>query len=388
MEVSRPKRFIIASIVTQRLTKEEAFKDLKETKELVDAYGGEVVDFVLQQREVHSKGYYLGTGKVKEIAELIKEQDIDIVVLNGIVKPGQIFDIKKVLRGNNKEIQVWDRVGLILEIFSQHAETTEAKLQIDLAAMEHMGPRIYGMGFVLSRQSGGIGTRGIGETNSELMRRHWRDQKKQTEDKLKKLDEERMRQLQRRNKMGMPTVSIIGYTNAGKTSLYNALTGKEKLVKNALFATLDSSVGKVILPTNKKEILLSDTIGFIRNLPATLIEAFKSTLMESLHADLLLHVIDVTDSDMLRKIETVEKVLFALKVETKPRFYIFNKIDGHTDQNIQEITELYEEYSPHFVSVKNGKGLDTLLLSIESFLAMKKAISHTENKLPEIEPLS
>lgn len=370
--MNEPKRFIVASILPSRLTEEEAFKDLKELKELIDAYGGEVVDYILQKREIHSKGHYLGSGKVQEISQRIKETEADAVILNAIVKPNHLFEMKNQFRKGNPNIEVWDRVQLILQIFSQHAETTEARLQIDLAAMEHMGPRIYGMGFVLSRQSGGIGTRGIGETNTELMKRHWRNQKKKIEDKLKKLREERERQLERRNKMGMKTVSIIGYTNAGKTSLFNLLTGKQKLVQDALFATLDSSVGKIFLPDTQEEVLVSDTIGFIRNLPATLIEAFESTLLESLHADLLLHVIDISDPDMERKIETVEKVLYALKVEDKPRFYVFNKIDQTHDKTIEEIHDHYEEYSPHFISVKNNKGIDTLLQNIERLIVSKK----------------
>ncbi len=371
--MNEPKKIIVASILPSHLTKEEAFKDLKELKELIDAYGGEVVDYILQKREIHSKGHYLGSGKVQEISQRIKETEADAVILNAIVKPNHLFEMKNQFRKGNPDVEVWDRVQLILQIFSQHAETTEARLQIDLAAMEHMGPRIYGMGFVLSRQSGGIGTRGIGETNTELMKRHWRNQKKKVEDKLKKLREERERQLERRNKIGMKTVSIIGYTNAGKTSLFNLLTGKQKLVQDALFATLDSSVGKIFLPQTQKEILISDTIGFIRNLPATLIEAFESTLLESLHADLLIHVIDISDPDMERKIETVEKVLYALKVENKPRFYVFNKIDQAHDKSEEEIHDNYEEYSPHFISVKNNKGIDTLLENIEKFIVSKES---------------
>jgi len=367
-----PKKFIIASILPYKQSEEEAFLDLKELKDLVDAYGGEVIEYVLQKREVHSKGHYLGKGKVEEISELVKTTDADGVILNAIVKSNQLFEMKKIFQESNPKIEVWDRVQLILQIFSKHAQTTEARLQIDLAAMEHMGPRIYGMGFVLSRQTGGIGTRGIGETNTELMKRHWRSQKKKIEEKLNKLKEERERQLERRVKVGIKTVSIIGYTNAGKTSLFNIITGKNKLVENALFATLDSIVGKVYLPSSKEEILLSDTIGFIKNLPASLIEAFRSTLLESLHADLLLHVIDASDSDSIRKIETVEKVLFALQVEKKPRIYVFNKIDSIDDEKIKLFSDEYEEYSPHFISVKNNIGIDILLQDIDNYLHTKK----------------
>lgn len=209
-----------------------------------------------------------------------------------------------------------------MEIFDKHAQSTEAKLQIELAAMRHMGPLIYGMGMILSRQAGGIGGVGIGETNTELMKRHWKHQMKKVEDKIKKHFEDRERQLQRRARNGAQTVSIIGYTNAGKTSLFNVLTGKKNVVQNALFVTLDSSTGKIFLSKTKKEILISDTIGFIRNLPASLIDAFKSTLMESIHADVLLFIIDVSDEDYEQKIEVVEEVLYELHIQNKKRIHV------------------------------------------------------------------
>lgn len=355
--------FIVASIVPQRLSDEEAFQDIKEVKELVDAYGGQVVDYVIQRREVHDKGNYLGTGKVAEVASLIKEKKVSVVVLNALVKPGQLFDIKKELSKQSPHIEVWDRIDLILHIFSQHAATAEARLQIELAAMRHMGPRIYGMGYVLSRQGGSIGTRGIGETNTELMKRHWREQMKKTQDKLKKLAKERERQLERRRKIGLQTISLVGCTNAGKTSLYNLLTKKQKLAEDVLFATLDSNVGRLFLPQSKKQVLVSDTIGFIRSLPARLIEAFKSTLMESVNADLLLHIIDCADEDRERKIKAVEQILLDLGVGNKKLLYVFNKIDALTETEKKVLCQTY----PHAqcISVKTGEGIDQLLRTIE-----------------------
>lgn len=360
------QRFIVASIVPQRLSDEEAFQDIKEVKELVDAYGEQVVDYVIQRREVHDKGNYLGTGKVAEVASLIKEKKVSVVVLNALVKPGQLFDIKKALSKQSPHIEVWDRIDLILHIFSQHAATAEARLQIELAAMRHMGPRIYGMGYVLSRQGGSIGTRGIGETNTELMKRHWREQMKKTQDKLKKLAKERERQLERRRKIGLQTISLVGYTNAGKTSLYNLLTKKQKLAEDVLFATLDSNVGRLFLPQSKKQVLVSDTIGFIRSLPARLIEAFKSTLMESVNADLLLHIIDCADEDRERKIKAVEQILSDLGVGNKKLLYVFNKIDALTEAEKKVLCQTY----PHAqcISVKTGEGIDQLLRTIEHAL--------------------
>lgn len=362
--ITKKDRFLMVSIIPQYQTDEEVFKELKELKSLVTAAGGKVIDIITQQREMHDKGSYIGRGKVNEITRIVAKLQIDVVVLNGRIKSGQLFELKKNLEKNRPGIIVWDRIDLILEIFSRQANTAEAKLQIKLAAMRHMGPRIYGMGMVLSRQSGGIGTRGIGETNTELMERHWREQIRKVQNTLQKLTTERTRQLERRQRLGFKTASIIGYTNAGKTSLFNLLSGKKKLVKNALFATLDSSVGKLYLPDIKKEILLSDTIGFIHNLPASLIDAFTSTLMESIHADILLHVIDITDDNMRNKIAVVEDILYDLRISAKKRIYVFNKIDRAENVEIKSIAEEYQVFTPQFISTEQEIGITALVKSI------------------------
>lgn len=380
------KRFLIASIIPQRLSDEEAFQDIKEVKELVDAYGGEVIDYVIQRREVHDKGNYLGTGKVREIAGLIKTKKINVVVLNALVKPGQLFDIKSELSKQNPQIEVWDRVDLILQIFSLHAATAEARLQIEIAAMRHMGPRIYGMGYVLSRQGGSIGTRGVGETNTELMKRHWREQMKKAQDKLRKLATERERQLERRRKVGLKTISLVGYTNAGKTSLYNLLTKKQKLAEDVLFATLDSNVGRLFLPESKNQVLVSDTIGFIRNLPTRLIDAFRSTLMESMNADALLHVVDASDTDMERKIQAVEDILHDLHADKKKQLFVFNKIDALSKDTKHRLQDHYAYLNPHYISVQTGEGIDTLIAAIESTLqqALENHEHRSDRPIPEV----
>lgn len=363
------KKFLIASIQPRGMNDEQAFRDLKEVKLLVEAYNGKVVDFVIQKREIHDKGLYIGKGKIEEVGELLKANQIDTVVLNGIVNPSHIFYMKTIWQKSNAEIEVWDRVELILQIFSRHAKTSEAKLQIELASMRHMGPRIYGMGFVLSRQAGSIGTRGIGETNTELMKRHWREQMKITTDKLDRLSNEREKQLERRRRNGLKTVSLIGYTNAGKTSLFNLLTGKKKLVQDALFATLDSNIGKIYSRKLNREILTTDTIGFIKNLPAKLINAFKSTLMESIHADVLLQVIDISDEEFESKIIVVENILRELGIEDKKRIYVFNKIDKSNGINKKYLAERYERFSPQFISVKEHNGIPDMLNVVERFIA-------------------
>jgi GTP-binding protein HflX len=364
-------RFLIASIIPHKLSEQEAFYDIKELRDLVDSYEGKVVEYVIQHREVHDKGPYLGTGKISEIADLVKEKSINVVVLNAIVKSGHIFDIKKTLEKVNPGIEVWDRVDLILHIFSRHANTTEAKLQIELAVMRHMGPRIYGLGYVLSRQGGSIGTRGIGETNTELMKRHWSSQIKKVEDKLEKHAHNRELQLERRRRAGMHTISIVGYTNAGKTSLFNLLTKRSDFVKDALFATLDSHVGKLFLPEFNEDVIVSDTIGFIHNLPAKLVEAFRSTLIESLSTDLLIHVIDAADPDIERKMKTVSLVLNELHVGSKPQLLVFNKTDLLSQDQLKELKKRFKNMSAIFISVRNKKDLNTLISEIQKFFVKK-----------------
>lgn len=363
------ERFLIVSIIPQNASEKESFVNIQELISLVETYGGKVADIVLQNREIHDKGAYIGRGKTEEVSQIIVEKNIDVVVLNRIIKPGQIYDLQAFFEKSKLGIQVWDRVDLILKIFSKHADTAEAKLQIELAAMRHMGPRIYGMGEEMSRQGGMVGTRGIGETNTERMKRHWREQIKKTRDDLKKLSQNRRLQMEQRRKNGMPTVSLIGYTNAGKTSLFNKLTNKNKLVKNELFVTLESVSGKVYLKSLSMEILVTDTIGFIRDLPPQLIDAFRSTLMESIYADVLVHVIDVSDPDMEKKIETVERIIHELSLQDKKIIYVFNKTDQAIDLKREQIIQRYNAFNPQFISVKTGEGIAELLDTVANLIS-------------------
>lgn len=365
-QMTKNRQFLLISIKPHNRTDEEIYLELKELKELVDAYDGKVVDFVVQNREVHDKGLYLGRGKIREVQDFIKNTKIDVIVLNAIIKPSQLFDMKNFWIKSNPDIEVWDRVDLILQIFARHARTSEAKLQIELASMRHMGPRIYGMGEVLSRQGGSIGTRGIGETNTERMKRHWREQMNEVNEKLNTLTLQKYKQHERRRKNGILTVSIIGYTNAGKTSLFNLLTGKKKIARDSLFVTLDSAVGKVYSEKLRSNLLVSDTIGFITNLPAKLIDAFKSTLMESINADMLVQVIDVSDANYEQKIETVNEILEELGIANKKRIFVFNKIDKADVIDREDIVEKYKIYSPVFISVKEKRGINDLLAMVEN----------------------
>jgi GTP-binding protein HflX len=213
----------------------------------------------------------------------------------------------------------------------------------------------------MSRQGGGIGTLGVGETNTELMKRHWRDSVKRVHDELEKISNTREQQIERRKKSGFKTISIVGYTNAGKSSLFNLLAGKDVLVENALFATLDSTVGKLYLQSIKQEVLITDTIGFIRNLPPRLISAFKSTLLESIHADVLLHVIDVSDPELEIKIEVVNKILQELGRDSQDVVYVFNKVDAARSLDLVAIEEKFKSHSPIFISVKEKSGIENLI---------------------------
>lgn len=352
-------RIMPIHVIDPRIEKEKAVYIGEELESLIETLGGEIVARSMQRLDQPDNRTFIGKGKIMEVSQIAKENDVDIVVLSAMAKPRQVHALKSILQKENPKIEVWDRVDLILHIFDKHASTTEAKLQIELARMRYMGPRIYGMGFVLSQQGGGIGTVGIGETNTELMKRHWRNEMKKVMDQLAKISKVREQQLERRKKSGYKTVSIVGYTNAGKSSLFNLLTGKNTIVENELFATLDSNVGKIFLPEFQKEILLSDTIGFIRNLPPRLIDAFKSTLMESMHADLLLHVIDVSDPEIYTKLHVVKGILKDLGRDPQDTMYVFNKIDA-VDQSTYELAEKYVEFSPLFISVREEKGIEEL----------------------------
>ncbi len=358
------KRFLLISIIPRLFSDQQALKELREVKSLIESYGGNLVELLVQRREIHDKGSFIGEGKIREAGLLIKEKNIDVVVLNGIIKPGQIFEMKSIFIKSRKQIEVWDRVDLILQIFANHANTKEARLQIELAAMKHMGPRIYGMGMVLSRQRGGIGTRGVGETNTELMKRHWHSRMKTVKNKLDKLTIERTRQQFHRKRLGLKTVSLIGYTNAGKTSLFNLITNKNKEIDNALFVTLDSVVGKIDSSKTNNDILVSDTIGFIAGLPIDLIEAFKSTLIESIHSDILLHVIDASDEDVHSKINVVVEIINELGLKDKKVIYVCNKIDIAKDEYIDNLRKSFKSDIVQFISVKSGQGIDELLATI------------------------
>ncbi len=326
---------ILIDVITPDTTTYEAQSRMEELESLTNTFGGVVVVKAIQKRGIPDYETYIGKGKLDEIIEIGKEKSVEVIIVNNILKPRQSYSIEKRLEKTG--MKVWDRIDLILKIFDKHAKTSEAKLQIELASISHMGPRIFGMGLDLMRQEGRVGVRsGQGESNIEIMKRHLR---KREQNILQKLEQyEKIRKLHRdhRKRQNLKTAAIVGYTNAGKSSLLNAMTNKGAYVADQLFATLSTRVGKLyIKPKNEEEgkytrgqeLLISDTIGFIQDLPPSLIQAFKSTLAETVEADIILHVIDVTDPQIHKKIEVVEDILHQIGVGNRPKIYVFNKID-------------------------------------------------------------
>ena len=368
-------RVFLVDLVDKQTSREILEDRMRELENLVNTYGGVVVLQKYQKKDQPDLRTYVWKGKLEEIVEDMLRLEANLLVIGNALKPAQIYAINEKLRlvseeQNLKEKMVTrDRVDLILKIFEKHAEWGEARLQIELAAIKHMGPRIYGMGMELSRQGGSSGsgswaTRWAWETNTEKMKRHLKEKVLKIEKKL--VEYEQMRKLQRdaRKKKGMPTIGIVWYTNAGKSSLLNALTNKGVLAENKLFATLGTNVGKCYLITNPetwlgKEVLLNDTIGFIRDLPPKLVKSFSSTLEDSIESDFLLHVIDASDPFVDERIEVVHKVLSDIWAH-QDKILVFNKIDKADEERIAQLREKYSDFNCVFISVKEGKGFEEL----------------------------
>jgi GTP-binding protein HflX len=360
------RKAILADVIHPRMRGLHSLERMRELEELVRTYGGIVVVKTFQRRFAPHPKTFLGLGKVDALAQEGKVLEADLLVINDLLKPRQIYEIGERLR--QAKIEVWDRIDLILKIFAKHAHTTEAKLEIELASIRHMGPRIFGMGMELSRQGGGIGTSGIGETNTEIMRRHLREREQIIKEKLEKCLTVREGHRVFRRRQGLKTVSIVGYTNAGKTSLLNALTGRREYAANKLFATLDTRVGSLWLPRLQRKILVSDTIGFIKHLPPELVNAFSSTLSEAVEADALLQVLDAADSRWWQHLQVVEEVLTRLQIKDKPRILICHKSDQVSARQRKVIDRKLAD-TPHvWASAQAGDGIEGLVEAIESAL--------------------
>ena len=331
------KKVIIAHLVKPEFSLEDLKYKLIELENLVNTYWGVVIVEKIQKRWVPDYETFLGKWKLEEIKYIAQWTWANLLILWNILKPRQLYNLNEYFK--DIKLEVWDRIDLILKIFAQHAKTPEAKLQIELASIKHMWPRIFWMWMELSRQWWWIWTKWIWETNTEIMKRHLQKRILQIEEKLKHYEKVRQTHRKSRKKRNLPTVWIVWYTNAWKSSLLNALTKKNVLAENKLFATLGTSVGEVFLSPydlgyknvacewkNCKKVLLSDTIGFIQDLPPSLIKAFKSTLEDSIQADLLFHVVDVNDPWISNKIKVVNEILDDINANQE-RVLIFNKID-------------------------------------------------------------
>lgn len=365
-------RAILVDIAPKNLKLDELEDRMIELENLVNTFWWVVVLKKIQKRDSPDYNTYVWSGKLEEIRILAEELKADIVIIWNVLKSAQIYNINDFFEKNKTKIKARDRVDLILKIFDIHAVSPESKLQIELASIKHMWPRIFGMWMQLSRQWWWIWTSGIGETNTEIMKRHLREREEKILEKLKKYEKTRAEHRKSRARKNLKTIWIVGYTNVGKSSLLNSLTHKWVLSENKLFATLWTSVWKMIIETKidykesnnysyhkPQEVLLNDTIWFIRDLPMELVKAFSSTLEDSIESDLLLHVIDASDPKVWEKIESVEKILEEIWAHQK-RIYVFNKIDLITKKKIAELKKDYREFSPIFISSEKRLWLEEL----------------------------
>ena len=338
-ETIKFEKTVVVGIVTQHQNEEKLNEYLDELEFLTFTAGGEVVKRFSQKMERPNPKTFLGTGKMDEIHHYVKEHNINTVIFDDELSPSQQKNITKILN-----CKVLDRTNLILDIFAQRAETSYARTQVELAQCQYLLPRLSGMWTHLERQKGGIGMRGPGETEIEPDRRIVRDRIALLKDKIKVIDKQMS--VQRSNRGAMVRVALVGYTNVGKSTLMNVISKSEVFVENKLFATLDTTVRKVVI--KNLPFLLSDTVGFIRKLPTQLVESFKSTLDEVREADLLLHVVDISHPDFEDHINSVNQILADIKSADKPTIMVFNKIDSYKHLTIDADDLITEKTTKHY----------------------------------------
>jgi len=352
-------------------------ESLDELGELAETAGGEIIGEGTQKVETLNPATYIGKGKAGEFAKFCSQQNVDTVIFDDELSPAQTRNLEKIF-----EVKILDRTALILDIFSQRARTREGKLQIELAQLQHLLPRLTRFWGHLSRQSGGIGMRGgEGESQLEVDRRKVSERIDKITRDLDAVRRQRETQRAGRQRSQWSLASIVGYTNAGKSTLLNKLTGADVLAKDILFATLDPTTRRLKLPTNQN-VLLTDTVGFIRKLPHGLVEAFKATLEEVVQADLLLHVVDVSHPQADEQIAAVNTVLNEIGAGDKPTLMVFNKVDQLNGANT--LTRLHELY-PNSVAISatTGAGVEELLAEISSQIRPEREL--LELKIPHEE---
>ena len=333
------EKVVLVGVITATQNEEKAHEYLDELEFLTYTAGGEVIKRFTQRLDTPNPKTFIGTGKMEELTQFVEENEIGTVIFDDELTPSQHNNIEKILR-----IKILDRTTLILDIFAQRAQTSYARTQVELAQYQYLLPRLTGLWTHLERQRGGIGMRGPGETEIETDRRIVRDRIALLKKKLETID--RQMATQRSNRGALVRVALIGYTNVGKSTLMNLISKSEVFAENKLFATLDTTVRKVVI--GNLPFLLSDTVGFIRKLPTQLIESFKSTLDEVRDADLLLHVVDISHPNFEEHIASVNQILGEIQSINKPTIMVFNKIDAYTHQTIDQDDLMTEKTSRHF----------------------------------------
>ena len=368
------EKAVLVAIEMPKESRADAALSFDELKHLAYTAGAQVIDQKFQHlKEIHPK-YFIGKGKAEEIAESLKISHPDLVIFDHDLTPAQQSHLEELL-----EVRVVDRTGIILDIFAQRAKSKEGKLQVELAQLHYLYPRLKGHGVMLSRLGGGIGTRGPGEMKLEMDRRRIRDRISQLNREIKLLEKNRAMRREKRQSVPLPIITLVGYTNAGKSTLLNALTEAKVLAEDKLFATLDPTTRQLILP-NHQHALVTDTVGFIQKLPVELVKAFKATLEEVTEADLIIHVIDLSHPEFEKQQNEVIKILDFLEASHKPILYVYNKIDVNLDYKHLFLT--HRRLHPCvMISAEQKTNFPELLEKIQNLL------SHFIEKVDIIVPL-
>ena len=362
---------VLVGIVTREDSAADVEKELDELSRLLDTAGGEEFARLVQNKETPDPRTVLGSGKVAELSELCKNNGVKLVIFDVELSPSQIRNLEDDIGDG---VSVIDRSMLILDIFALHATTGEGKLQVELAQLKYTAPRLIGKGTELSRLGGGIGTRGPGESKLESDRRHMKRRIVALEGELAELEKNRKTMRASRDRSQIPQIAIVGYTNAGKSTLLNTLTDAGILAENKLFATLDPTTRKLKLPCGET-VLLTDTVGFIRKLPHHLVKAFRSTLDEAVYADILMIVIDAHDDEARAQLDVTESLLAELGAAGKPTIYVYNKCDLGISSELPSYIANNEDPNRVVcaISAKSGEGIDTLLDKIEEIIHAGKS---------------
>ena len=366
-ELSADSRAVLVGLVQRGESVEALERSMDELEGLLKTAGGECIARLTQNKEAPDARTMIGSGKAAELAYLCAVNDADLVVFDCELSPSQIRNLENIM---GDKVRVIDRSMLILDIFALHAVTGEGKLQVELAQLKYTAPRLMGKGTELSRLGGGIGTRGPGESQLETDRRHLQRRIRALEDQIDEMEKNRRTMRASRDRSGIVQVAIVGYTNAGKSTLLNALTDAGILAEDKLFATLDPTTRKYELPCGES-ILLTDTVGFINKLPHHLVSAFHSTLEEACMADVLLIIIDASDPRFSEQLEVTENLLVELGAVGKPTLYVFNKCDRGFAE-LREIGRASDADNIAYISALTGQGMDTLISKLEAIVTEGK----------------